>query len=107
MNILMDIHAPSELLLYEALALALTLVSFDHRVQLLLNPTTYGQLLAKNTRVSGMIESLPLYDLPTVWLQDSVQTGWLFGMLEPTLAEQFMFVPENVDYTKFEQVLSL
>ena len=51
----MDIHAPNELLLYEALALALTLASFDHRVQLLLNPTTYGQLLAKNTRGSGMM----------------------------------------------------
>lgn len=107
MNILMDIHAPSELLLYEALALALTLASFDHQVQLLFRPSTYGQLLAKGSRVVGMIESLPLYDLPTVWLEDSVQTGWLLGMLEPTLAERFVFIPEQVDYDQFEQVLSL
>lgn len=107
MNILIDIQASDELLLYEALALALTLASFDHQVQLLLRPSTYSQLLIKNGRIIGMLQSLPLYDLPAVWLEDKAQTGWLLGMIEPTLAEQFMFIPENVDYAQFEQILSL
>lgn len=66
MHILIKINTDSELISYEAVALGLLLASFDHHIQLcfdnvdcLANPTT---------RVYGMVQSLPLYDLPKAWI---------------------------------------
>ena len=68
MNILIIIDTDSELIAYEAMALAMLLASFDHAVQLQLGAITRTLLTDTRTRLYGMIQSLPLYDLPPAWV---------------------------------------
>ena len=52
MKFLIHINTDSELISYEAIALALTLATFDHDPK---------------SRIYGMIQSLALYDLPKAY----------------------------------------
>lgn len=67
MNILIKIHSDSELIGYEAVALAFLLASFDHQVQLYLGGASGVLLKDNSTRLFGMIQSLALYDMPMAW----------------------------------------
>ncbi|UNU73413.1 hypothetical protein LU293_00405 [Moraxella nasovis] len=67
MNILIKISTDSELISYEAIALAFTLATFDHVVQLYFYGDSFYILADSTTRAYGMIQSLELYDLPYAW----------------------------------------
>lgn len=67
MNILITLSSDSELMGYETIALAFTLASFDHHVQLYLTGDSHRLLQDSQSRLYGMIQSLDLYDLPLAW----------------------------------------
>lgn len=67
MNILIKIHTDSELIGYEAIALAFLLASFDHHVQLYFLEKSEYLLKDSTTRLFGMVQSLALYDMPMAW----------------------------------------
>lgn len=106
MKILVKLCAPSELASYEGCALALTLATFGHDVQLYLDAPVFGVLMQPESRLAGMIKSLDLYDIPPAWLPDDVFSGWLVGMVPDTLASQLELVPEQLDHHPFEQILT-
>ncbi|MFL1731606.1 hypothetical protein [Moraxella oculi] len=67
MKFLITIHSDSELIAYEAIALGLTLASFDHLVQFHFTSQSHLVLNDCHSRAHGMIQSLELYDLPKAW----------------------------------------
>lgn len=67
MKFLIKINHDSELICYEAIALAFTLATFDHQVQLSFGKKSLPVLLDATSRLYGMIQSLSLYDLPPAW----------------------------------------
>ncbi|MFB6349341.1 hypothetical protein ACFBZI_07900 [Moraxella sp. ZJ142] len=67
MKFLISIDTDSELIGYEAIALALTLATFDHTVQLAFGKATLALLSDSSTRLYGMVQSLELYDLPPAY----------------------------------------
>lgn len=72
MNYLLYIKTNSELISYEALALAFVLASFDTAVQLCFSGQS-GEVLADSaSRVYGMVQSLALYELPAAWIDDKI-----------------------------------
>lgn len=106
MKLLIRIQCQSELAIYEALALALTLATFEHQVQLYFDTASFGALLAEDSRTAGMLKSLPLYDMPPAWLSHDVMSGWLLGMVDDEIASQLTHAPEPIDLRQFQQVLS-
>lgn len=64
MKFTIQIHSDSELITYEAIALAFTLASFDHSVQLCFGGASSAVLMDNKSRLYGMLQSLELYDLP-------------------------------------------
>lgn len=106
MKILLKIKSNQEVECYEAMALAMTLATFDNEVQIWLDSACFGILLNPNSRLAGMIKSLDLYDLPKAWLNDDVFSGWLTGMLEMTMAQQLTSVPETINLKNFDEVLT-
>ncbi|MDO4426531.1 MAG: hypothetical protein Q4B88_00225 [Moraxella sp.] len=64
------IKSDSELIGYEAMALAFLFASFEHEVQLELKKPALSLLLDDSTRLHGMVKSTPLYDIPAVWVED-------------------------------------
>ncbi|OAV12084.1 hypothetical protein D6D69_00465 [Moraxella catarrhalis] len=67
MKFLIHINTDSELISYEAIALALTLATFDHDVQIELGEKVLVLLNNPKSRIYGMIQSLALYDLPKAY----------------------------------------
>lgn len=67
MNIFLYIDSDSELITYEAIALAFTFATFDHKVQLFLDNKCQTLLTDNTSRIYGMIQSLDLYDMPKAW----------------------------------------
>ncbi|OOR91515.1 hypothetical protein B0181_02865 [Moraxella caviae] len=67
MKLLVKLNNDSELIGYETLALAFTLASFDHEVQLYFTGDTLATLQDSHSRLCGMVQSLDLYDLPKAW----------------------------------------
>ncbi len=67
MKFLINIETDSELVAYEAIALAFVLASFDHTVQLLFKDKSIAVLQDNNSRLYGMVQSLDLYDMGTAW----------------------------------------
>lgn len=106
MKLLIQLHTATEIASYEACALALTLATFGHEVQLYLDAPVFGLLMQPKSRLHGMIQSLELYDIPAAWLPDDVYSGWLTGMLPHDLATQLTLVPEVIDTNDFEQILT-
>lgn len=72
MNLLINITTDSELISYEAIALAFLLASFDHKVQLVFDNTDC--LTNPANRIYGMVQSLALYDLPKAWVTQNNNT---------------------------------
>lgn len=78
MNILIRLATDNELIAYEALALAFTLASFDHTIQLFISKPTHLLLTDTQSRIYGMIQSLDLYDIPKAWHDFDDETLGLF-----------------------------
>lgn len=72
MKLLLTITTSSELISYEALALAFFLASFDHQIQVWFKGASDEILNDTTSRVYGMVQSLALYDLPPAWADDKV-----------------------------------
>lgn len=106
MKLLIRLHTPTEMASYEGCALALTLATFGHKVQLYLDAPVFGFLMQPNSRLQGMIQALELYDMPPAWLPDDVFSGWIAGMLPTDLATQLVLIPEEVNLQVFEQILT-
>ena len=106
MTLLVKLCTPTELISYEGCALALTLATFGHEVQLYLDAPVFGLLMQPESRLAGMIKSLDLYDMPPAWLPDDVFSGWLVGMVPEALASQLELIPETLDEHIFEQILT-
>ncbi|WP_435978585.1 hypothetical protein [Psychrobacter sp. DM4] len=106
MKILIQLRTPTEMASYEGCALALTLATFEHEVQLYLDASVFGLLMQPKSRLHGMMQSLDLYDMPPAWLPDDVFSGWITGMLPSELAAQLTLVPEVIDSQEFDQVLT-
>jgi tRNA 2-thiouridine synthesizing protein C len=106
MRLLIQLHTPTEAASYEGCALALTLATFGHEVQLFLNAPVFGLLMQSDSRLHGMIQSLELYDMAAAWLPDDVFSGWVTGMLPTDLASQLTLVPEVINSQDFEQILT-
>ncbi|MGP4863456.1 hypothetical protein ACTXGK_04590 [Psychrobacter sp. T6-5] len=106
MRLLIQLHTPTEATSYEGCALALTLATFGHEVQLYLDAPVFGILMQPESRLHGMIQSLDLYDMPAAWLPDDVFSGWVIGMLPVDLTSQLMLVPEIIRSQDFEQILT-
>ena len=105
MKLLIQLHTATEMASYEGCALALTLATFGHEVQLYLDAPVFGLLMQPESRLHGMIQSLDLYDMPAAWLPDDVFSGWAMGMLPADLASQLTLIPEVVNTQDFEQIL--
>ncbi len=106
MKLLIQLRTATEMASYEGCALALTLATFGHEVQLYLDAPVFGLLMQPKSRLHGMIQSLELYDMPAAWLPDDVYSGWLTGMLPNDLATQLTLVPEVIEANDFEQILT-
>ena len=106
MKLLIQLRTPTEMASYEGCALALTLATFGHEVQLYLDAPVFGLLMQPTSRLHGMIQSLELYDMPAAWLPDDVFSGWITAMLPNELATQLIFVPEVINSQDFEQILT-
>lgn len=64
------IKSDSELISYEAMALAFLFASFEHEIQIELADDVTALLLDDRTRLHGMAKSTPLYDIPAIWVTD-------------------------------------
>ena len=105
MKLLIQLLTPTEMASYEGCALALTLATFGHEVQLYLDAPVFGLLMQPASRLHGMIQSLELYDMPAAWLPDDVFSGWIMGMLPADLVSQLTLVPDVVNSQDFKQIL--
>lgn len=106
MKLLIQLRTATEMASYEGCALALTLATFGHEVQLYLDAPVFGLLMQPKSRLHGMIQSLELYDMSAAWLPDDVFSGWLIGMIPADLASQLTLIPETIDANDFEQILT-
>lgn len=106
MKLLIQLRTPTEMASYEGCALAFTLATFGHEVQLYLDAPVFGLLMQPKSRLHGMIQALNLYDMPAAWLPDDVFSGWLTGMVPADLASQLILIPEVVNSQDFEQILT-
>ena len=106
MRLLIQLNTPTEAASYEGCALALTLATFGHEVQLFLDAPIFGLLMQSESRLHGMIQSLDLYDMPAAWLPDDVFSGWVIGMVPADLASQLTLIPEVINSQDFEQILT-
>lgn len=89
MKFLISIGTDSELIAYEAIALAFVLASFDHVVQLLFKDKSIAVLQDNNSRLYGMVQSLDLYGIDKAWatfMADELASldGDIQAMLCPT-----------------------
>lgn len=106
MDILIKLVTPKELILYEGMALALTLASFDHKVQLFVDRRVFAVLVQPSSRAFGMIQSLDLYDIAPAWIVDDEFGAWFLGGLAEDLRSQFCLCATPVDSAGFVQVLT-
>ncbi len=106
MKLLIRLQTPTEMASYEGCALALTLATFGHDVQLYLDAPVFGFLMQSDSRLHGMIQSLELYDMPAAWLPDDVFSGWITGMLPTDVATQLTLIPEVINLQDFDQILN-
>ncbi|MFZ2844623.1 hypothetical protein [Psychrobacter sp.] len=106
MKLLIRLQTPTEMASYEGCALALTLATFEHDVQLYLDAPVFGFLMQSDSRLHGMIQSLELYDMPPAWLPDDVFSGWITGMLPTDVATQLILIPEFINLQDFDQILN-
>lgn len=69
MKIIINIHADTFLLCYEALSMAFALAAFDHQIQLTIGDGMLNLLLDEPTgKLAHMLASLDMYDMPPAWL---------------------------------------
>nr|WP_309596372.1 hypothetical protein [Moraxella osloensis] len=69
MKIIINIHADTFLLCYEALSMAFALAAFDHQIQLTIGHGMLNLLLdAPTGKLAHMLASLDMYDMPPAWL---------------------------------------
>ena len=69
MKIVINIHADTFLLCYEALSMAFALAAFDHQIQLTIGDGMLNLLLDEPTgKLAHMLASLDMYDMAPAWL---------------------------------------
>lgn len=85
MKFLINIGSDSELICYEAIALALTLASFDHDIQLNFHHGSLVVLQDEKSRLFGMVQSLELYDLPPAFHQFGTKVNTLDDKIQAVL----------------------
>ncbi len=85
MKFLITINTDSELISYEAIALAFTLATFDHAVQLSFGKHSLTVLMDTSTRIYGMVQSLELYDLPLAYHEFDDDLGKLNPAIQAVL----------------------
>ncbi|MBW4008647.1 hypothetical protein HG532_01190 [Moraxella osloensis] len=69
MKIIINIHADTFLLCYEALSMAFALAAFDHQIQLIIGDGMLNLLLDEPTgKLAHMLASLDMYDMAPAWL---------------------------------------
>lgn len=100
-NFLINIQSDSELISYEAIALAFTLATFDHQVQLCFFEPSQTVLTDKTSRLYGMIQSLSLYDLPAAAHQFDDE---IFQKLDACI--QQVFTQQKLNTADFDCVLN-
>lgn len=87
MRFLISIASSSELKCYEAIALAFTLASFDHEVQLNFHGDSLIVLQDATSRLFGMVQSLELYDLPKAYHQFGAAVSNLDDQIQAVLTD--------------------
>lgn len=98
MKFLLNIRSDSELITYEAIALAFVLASFDHSVQLYFNGASHSVLTDPTSRLYGMVQSLDLYDLPMAWARwDGFNINNLDDEIRATLTGEFLLDDGDFD----------
>ena len=100
MNMLIHIDTNSELISYEAVALAFVLASFEHKVQLYFDGQSIEVLSDPASRVYGMVQSLSLYEMPVAWLGTKIDPS----QLDTQIMAQFVPVPTTLEQS-FDSVL--
>lgn len=106
MKLLIQLRTATEMASYEGCALALTLATFGHEVQLYIDAPVFGLALQPESRLHGMVQALELYDMPAAWLPNDVFSGWLIGTVADDLAAQLTLIPEQINTHDFEQILT-
>lgn len=106
MSILVRLTTPTETSTYEGCALALTLATFGHSVQIKLDSAVFGILMQSESRLHGMIKALDLYDIPPALLPADVFSSWLSGMVPTDIAKQIDLIPEDFDSRLFQHILT-
>lgn len=92
--LLIHLNNDSELIAYETMALAFVLASFDYTIQLQFDKATLPLLNDDNSRIYGMVQALPLYDLPSIWVDDlSVFLEQLPSQLWPFFSQKPSTIP--------------
>ena len=95
MKLLIIIQSDSELICYEAFALAFLLASFDHKIQLYVCTDSLTVLNDPSTRAHGMISSLELYDLPIAWTSHPILTDG--AAINDTIRPMLSYIPNDID----------
>lgn len=107
-KILIRIQSSNELLSYESISLAMTLSTFDYYVQLVFDIKSFGILAKPNGRIYNMLKSLPLYDLPPIWLDDpstdKQHIQWIKQIIDDELSSQLTELPRNIN-SQFDSIL--
>lgn len=103
MKILIQLQSANATICLEGLSLALALASFDHEIQLLLSTDVGFSLLHhRNKKLSDMLKSLDLYNMPPAWLDFSYQD---FFQFDKDLLAQLQCCPQQIDVSKFDNVI--
>lgn len=100
MKIYLHLQSDSELICYEAMALAFVLASFDHQVQLHITGAALTVLLETTSRLHGMIQSIELYDMPSVWVDN-----WNALGTQPNLQKVCQTTPSMYQLATFDSRL--
>ncbi|MDO5652199.1 MAG: hypothetical protein Q4G13_08740 [Moraxella sp.] len=103
MKILIHITSNSELITYEAIALAFLLASFDNEIQLQFDGASIDRLKDKNSRLYGMIQSIHLYDIPKAWAawENTLLYAQLDNVIKTVLTQDYNDKPND----EFDSVL--
>lgn len=95
MHIYLHLQSDKELICYEAMALSFVLASFEHLVQVHLTGDALEVLCDPKSRLYGMAQSLTLYDMPPLWLDDLsplAQLPALHSVCQPTPSDYLSLV---------------
>lgn len=100
-NTLIKLNTASELIGYEALALAFVLASFEQDVALYLGADCLALFTDTGNRAYGMIQSLALYDIPKAYADAALINAQLDDKILASLQAD-----DRLDESSFQHVLT-